>query len=366
MAFLKRMVLALVVIALLLPARAETVSTGASAAILMEAETGRILYQQNIHEPRLIASITKLMTALVVTEQCKDLGAMITIRPEWTGAEGSSLYLKAGESISLETLLYGLLLQSGNDAAVSLACYVAGDEAAFAELMNQKAAELEMKNSAFANASGLNQEGHFSSAYDMALLACACLKNEIVAKICATRTITIGTRTFVNHNKLLWLYEGCVGMKTGYTERAGRTLVSVAQREGMTLVCVTLNDGNDWNDHKRLFDYGFSAYSWQSLCEGGQCFGIVPVSGSLIPFVEIRSAYEVGYPISDGECPEMEIYPIAEIPAPAKAGMCVGNVIWRLNGTAIAEVPLVLSGGIGLDIREERTFTERLKEWIGK
>lgn len=366
MDFLKRIIPVLAVVALLLPARAEAVSTGASAAVLMEAESGRILYQQNIHEPRLIASITKLMTALVATERCEDLSVTITIRPEWTGAEGSSLYLKAGECISLETLLYGLLLQSGNDAAVSLACYAAGSEAAFAELMNEKAAELGMENSSFANASGLNQEGHYSSAYDMAILACACLQNETIAKICATRSITIGNRTFVNHNKLLWLYEGCVGMKTGYTERAGRTLVSAARRDGMTLVCVTLNDGDDWNDHKKLFDYGFENYSRQSLCERDQCFGRVPVSGSLLPSAAILASQGAGYPVLEGEHPEAEIYLSGEIAAPAKAGMRVGSVVWRINGTVITEVPLVLSGGVGLDVVEERTFTDGWKEWIGR
>ena len=247
-------VLTAAVIAFSIPVRAGAVGTSASCAILMDADSRRILYAQNIHEARLIASITKLMTALVAVEREPDLEQVVTIQPEWLGSEGSSIYLKPGEQITLKALLYGLLLQSGNDAAMAIACFVAGDEASFVELMNQKAWELGMDHSSFANPSGLNHEDHYSTAYDMALLACACLENETVADICSTRTITIEGRTFANHNRLLYQYEGCVGMKTGYTERAGRTLVSAARRDGQTLVCVTLNDGNDWKDHASLLD----------------------------------------------------------------------------------------------------------------
>lgn len=151
-----------------------------------------------------------------------------------------------------------------------IACHLAGSEEAFAALMNEKAAQLGMKNSSFVNASGLNDDNHYSTAYDMALLAQACLRNETVAEICATRSITIGTRTFVNHNKLLHRYEGCVGMKTGFTEKAGRTLVSAATRDGQTLICVTLNDGDDWNDHEKLLNYGFETYPRQVLCREGR------------------------------------------------------------------------------------------------
>ena len=249
------------------PVRA--VGTHASCAILMDAESGRVLFEQDIHRPRLIASTTKLLTALVAVEQAEDLDEMVSVKGEWLGSEGSSIYLKAGEEISLRGLLYGLLLQSGNDAAMAIACHTAGSEADFVARMNEKAAQLGMDDSSFANPSGLNDNGHYSTAYDMALLARACLENETVAEICATRSITIGTRTFVNHNKLLYRYEGCVGMKTGFTEKAGRTLVSAATRDGQTLICVTLNDGDDWNDHCKLLDYGFQTYPRRVLCPWG-------------------------------------------------------------------------------------------------
>ncbi len=342
---------------------ARAAGDNAACAILMDAESGRVLYEHNIHQPRLIASITKLMTALVAVEEADDLDAPVVIQGEWLGSEGSSIYLKAGEEITLRGLLYGLLLQSGNDAAMAVACHTAGSEERFVELMNRRAAQLGMKNSAFANPSGLNDDNHYSTAYDMALLARACLENETVADICATRSVTVGTRTFVNHNKLLWRCPGCVGMKTGFTEKAGRTLVSAARRDGQTLICVTLNDGDDWNDHEKLLDYGFQAYPRQVLCREGEVFGSVAVAGSLIPTMEAETREELGYPLAEGEKPVMEI----ELPhgpsAPIDPLVQLGEARWLLDGRVIARVPLMSRGGAGLDVRTPLGFWQRL--WAG-
>ena len=215
---------------------AHGMGTSAGSAILMEAESGRVLYEQDADRPRLIASVTKLMTALVALESGHPLEEKVVIREEDTRTEGSSLYLRPGEELRLETLLYGLLLQSGNDAALAVARHCGGTVENFVAQMNLRAARLGMEHSRFANPSGLNAEGHCSTARDLALLARACLKNETLAAIAATRSVTLEGRSFVNHNKLLWRYEGCVGLKTGYTEKAGRTLVSAAEREGMTLI----------------------------------------------------------------------------------------------------------------------------------
>ena len=353
-------VLTAAVIAFSIPVRAGAVGTSASCAILMDADSRRILYAQNIHEARLIASITKLMTALVAVEREPDLEQVVTIQPEWLGSEGSSIYLKPGEQITLKALLYGLLLQSGNDAAMAIACFLAGDEASFVELMNQKAWELGMDHSSFANPSGLNHEDHYSTAYDMALLACACLENETVADICSTRTITIEGRTFANHNRLLYQYEGCVGMKTGYTERAGRTLVSAARRDGQTLVCVTLNDGNDWKDHASLLDYGFSTYPRVILCEKGQTFGGLPVSGSLLTAVEAVAAREVSFPLMEGEELELEVDLTDAVQAPISAGTVMGTAWWKLDGQAVAYTELVCASGAGLDLYEPDNWWDRL------
>ena len=261
---------------------AQAVGTSASSAILMEAESGRVLYEQNAHEERLIASITKLMTALVALESGHDLEETVTVGEACTRAEGSSLYLRPGEEISLKGLLYGVMLRSGNDAALAVAEHCGGSVEEFVGRMNEKAAQLGMVNSHFANPNGLNAEGHYSSAYDMALLARACLENEALAEIAATKSATVDGRVLTNHNKLLWQYEGCIGLKTGYTEKAGRTLVSAARRGGMTLIAVTLNDPDDWRDHTALLDYGFSTYAAVTLTEEGKAVARRPVSGSLV------------------------------------------------------------------------------------
>ena len=345
---------------LVLAAPARAVSTSASCAILMDADSGRVLYGHNIHEPRLIASITKLMTALVTVEQTADLDQTVTVRPEWVGIEGSSIYLRAGEEISVRGLLYGLLLQSGNDAAMALACHVAGSVDTFVAMMNEKAAQLGMEDTSFANPSGLNHEDHYSTAYDMALLACACLKNSAVAEACAAQSAVVGGRTFYNHNKLLQRYDGCIGMKTGYTERAGRTLVSAARRNGQTLVCVTLNDGNDWVDHCNLLDYGFEQYPREVLCGRGEGFGSVPVSGSLVPVVAAVAKQETAYPLAAGETVELEVELAGGLTAPVTAGTVVGGAVWTLNGEPVARTELVCAGSAPLDARQSQSLWERI------
>ena len=357
-------VCALALTVLLCPA-GYAASDRAAGAVLMDAESGRVLYGHNAHKPRLIASTTKLMTALVAVERAVDLDETVTVKGEWLGSEGSSIYLRAGEEITLRGLLYGLLLQSGNDAAMVIACHTAGSVEEFVELMNRRAAELGMKDSSFANPSGLDHENHYSTPYDMALLARACLDNSTVAELCATKSITVGTRTFVNHNKLLWRCEGCVGMKTGFTEKAGRTLVSAAVRDGQTLICVTLNDGDDWNDHRKLLDYGFRTYPRQVLCRAGEVLGAVAVEGSLIPTMPVAAKGELGYPLKAGEqlVPEVELLRSATAPLPP--GVQLGELRWRLDGEGGAQMPLVSQGNAGLDLREPLTFLERLRTLLG-
>lgn len=357
-------VCALALTVLLCPA-GYAASDRAAGAVLMDAESGRVLYGHDAHKPRLIASTTKLMTALVAVERAVDLDETVTVKGEWLGSEGSSIYLRAGEEITLRGLLYGLLLQSGNDAAMVIACHTAGSVEEFVELMNWRAAELGMKDSSFANPSGLDHENHYSTPYDMALLARACLDNSTVAELCATKSITVGTRTFVNHNKLLWRCEGCVGMKTGFTEKAGRTLVSAAVRDGQTLICVTLNDGDDWNDHRKLLDYGFRIYPRQVLCRAGEVLGAVAVEGSLIPTMPVAAKGELGYPLKAGEqlVPEVELLRSATAPLPP--GVQLGELRWRLDGEVVAQMPLVSQGNAGLDLREPLTFLERLRTLLG-
>lgn len=237
-----------------LTAVTEAVEVSAAAAILMDADSGRLLYDKNGEKRMLIASTTKLMTALVALEQ-GGLQQEITV----TGghmAEGSSMYLRPGEKLTLETLLYGLLLCSGNDAALAVTECMGG-AVPFVARMNEKAAELGMENTHFANPNGLDDEAHYSTAEDMAKLAAAAMDDPVLRRVASTRTARIGGRTLTNHNKLLSRVEGCVGLKTGYTRAAGRTLVSCAERDGVRLVAVTLQDGDDWNDHASLYEQGF-------------------------------------------------------------------------------------------------------------
>lgn len=238
----------------LTPVRAWGVSTSASAAVLMDADTGQVLYDHNGSRRMLIASTTKIMTALVVLEHAAP-DDVITVTPDHM-AEGSSMYLRAGETVRVEELLYGLLLCSGNDAALALT-ECAGGLTPFVALMNEKAAALGMAHTSFANPNGLDADGHYSTARDMAVLAAAAVENPTFRRICSSRSVTIGQRTMENHNRLLRQVEGCVGLKTGYTRAAGRTLVSCTERDGCRLVAVTLQDGNDWADHAALYDYGF-------------------------------------------------------------------------------------------------------------
>ena len=324
----------------LLPGRAEAVSTSATAAILMDADSGRVLYEQNADTQMLIASTTKIMTALVAIEE-GNLSETVTVSRKAAWTEGSAMYLKEGEELTLETLLYGLMLCSGNDAAVAIAEHIGGSEAGFAKLMNEKAAALGMEHSSFANPNGLDAEGHYSTARDMAVLACAAMNNETLARIVSTRTVTIGGRTMTNHNKLLSYMDGCIGLKTGYTKAAGRTLVSCAEKNGQRLVAVTLQDGNDWADHQALYEYGFSTYPARQLAAAGRELDQAAVAGGVSDTVPLVAAESFAWPASEGETLETEIRLDAPLSAPVAAGSRAGEAVFTLGGKEIGRVELL-------------------------
>ena len=336
----------------------------AVSAILMDAESGRVLFEQNAHQERAIASITKLMTSLVAVESGCELTEEITVQPEWTGIEGSSIYLRAGETVTLEVLLYGLLLNSGNDAAIAVASHCAGSVDAFVQQMNQSALRLGMKQTQFKNPNGLSEEGHYSTAYDMALLAAVCCKNEVVSRIAATKSISFGTRCFTNHNKLLWRYEGCTGMKTGYTEAAGRTLVSSAQRNGQTLIAVTLDAPNDWSDHAALFDYGFETFSRQTLCSGGEVFCSVPVQGGLVRFVPAMIEDNLYFPLAEGELIQSKVTWNHALKAPIERGALLGTLSVYLDGELIGETGLYAGKTVFRDAVNSRKWKEPLRSFL--
>ncbi|HWJ79984.1 MAG TPA: D-alanyl-D-alanine carboxypeptidase family protein [Niallia sp.] len=248
----------------------------ANSAILMEQDSGRVIFEKDAYTQRRIASITKIMTAILAVESGK-LDETVKVSDRAIRAEGSSIYLKAGEKIKLEDLVYGLMLRSGNDAAIAIAETVGGSIEGFVYLMNQKAEEIGMKNTHFANPHGLDDhEDHYSTAYDMAILTRYAMQNDTYKKIAGTKTYRSESsndewdRVWKNKNKLLTsLYEYSTGGKTGYTIRAKRTLVSTAEKDGVSYIAVTLNDPNDWDDHIKMFETAFKQYKKVQVMEDG-------------------------------------------------------------------------------------------------
>lgn len=251
----------------------KAIETSATSAILMDMDGGRILYSKDIHNQRSVASISKVMTAIVALET-KSLEDKVTIGSEIKKAYGSGIYIKEGEILTLKDLLYGLMLRSGNDAALAIAKYCGGSIDNFVDMMNKKAQDLGMNNSIFNNPSGLDQEkGNYSTAYDMAILMKYAYKNEKFREIIGTKKYKLTTNKNIylwnNKHKLLNSYKYATGGKTGFTEIARRTLITTASKDNLNLVVVTLNDGNDWQDHTNLFEYGFSNYNSYELVEKG-------------------------------------------------------------------------------------------------
>ena len=336
------------------------VSTSATAAVLMDADSGRVLYARNENQQMLIASTTKIMTALVAIEQ-GDLNQTVTVSRNAALTEGSSMYLKEGEQLTLETLLYGLLLCSGNDAAVAVADGVCGSVEAFVEQMNLRAKELGMENSSFANPNGLDAEGHYSTALDMAKLACAALDNETLMRIASTKTITIGGRTMTNHNKLLSYMDGCLGLKTGYTMAAGRTLVSCAEQNGQRLVAVTLQDGNDWADHQALYSYGFSAYPAKRAVAMGEEVGSLPVSGGAQATVPLIAAESFSWPVGQEEALTTKVEALEQVEAPVSAGTEAGELVILLDGEEVGRVKLLCGASVAPELPEPVSLLDRFR-----
>lgn len=317
----------------------------AKSAVLYEPDSGRVLLEKDAHTPRPMASTTKIMTALLALELC-DPETEITVPQEAVMVEGSSLGLRGGDKITMKDLVTGLMLQSGNDAANAIAMVTAGSLPAFAEKMNAKAAELGMQDSRFVTPSGLDQDGHSSSAYDMALLAAAALRNPLLAEICAKKSAVISFGdpkrkvTVTNHNKLLSLYPDAIGMKTGFTKKSGRCLVSAARKDGVTLIAVTLNSPDDWNDHISLYEQGFPQLeSFQpSLPE----LPNVQVAGGRTSYVQLTAELPPALILSSGD--GARLVTNIELPrfvlAPVAAGEKLGTVRYYLDGKEVASVPL--------------------------
>ena len=312
----------------------------AQKAILLDAQTGRVLYEKDADSRSLIASTTKIMTALLICEQCNVLDRM-KIPKEAVGIEGSSMYLKEGEVLSLQELLYGLMLHSGNDAAVALAIYCAGTAEGFAAMMNDKARLLGLDGTHFENPNGLDSPGHYSTARDLATLTAYAMKNPIFYQTVSTKSVRVGNRSLQNHNKLLWRVEGADGVKTGYTKAAGRILVSSATRGGRRLICVTINDGNDWADHTTLLNNGFSAYTAQQLITAGECLGYTTVFSGTQEKVALLAATDFTFPLAKDENVQIVLSGPGFAYAPVVKGKEAGYAYVCIGDVAVGKVKLV-------------------------
>lgn len=262
---------------------AAEISVSAQSACLISCDTGEIVYEKNAGERLPMASTTKIMTCLVAIEN-GELSSPVNVDDRAIGTEGTSLYLEKGDCLTLEDLLYAMMLRSANDAAAAVAYHIAGSIEAFADMMNEKAASLGLSDTHFTNPHGLAEEGHYTSAHDFAVLTMNALKNETFQKIVSSKSHTVkliggDDRYVVNHNRLLNSYSGATGVKTGFTKASGRCLVSSATRDGLSFVAVTLNAPNDWEDHKKMLDFGFSEYCRMTAVKKGQLRHSLGVAG---------------------------------------------------------------------------------------
>lgn len=348
----------------ILPCSAREVeSLSAECAVLYAPEGQRVLYGKNEEKRHAMASTTKIMTALVALRHLP-LDTVVTIPAEATGVEGSSVYLKPGETYTLEALLYALLLQSANDAAEAIAYAVAGGIEQFAALMNDTALELGLSNTHFENPHGLDGEAHYTTARELAVIAAEALENEDFAKIVSTRryifTATNGEnqRTLINHNKMLVLYDGAVGVKTGYTKSCGRCLVTAARRDGLLLVSVTLDAPGDWADHTALLDYGFSEYENRIIASERGLSLSFPLFNTEGPVTLTNSEALSLVMKRGGALPSPTIDIIAPPTAPIEAGTVVGSITYRAEDGTVAVSPLIVS--------EDIPPPKNSKGWFGR
>lgn len=337
----------LLVICLIHPVN--TLALSAKSAILIDGHTGRVLMEQNARERMGMASTTKIMTALIALEE-GDLNSEVEISYFAAGMIGSSMYLKSGEKITLLDLIYGLMLNSGNDAAAAIAEHIGKDMETFADLMTQKAKSFGLNDTSFANSHGLDADNHYTTAYDLAQITRRALEIPLFAQIAATKAITIGmgenARTLVNHNKMLSLYKGATGVKTGFTKKCGRCLVSSATRDCLKLIAVTLNAPDDWNDHKQMLDYGFANYKWKSPVKKGDYMKAVPLMGAEYDKILLYAGEGVELAAKSGDVIKV-VYDVPNfVQAPVFNGQRIGSAQVLLSGKVIKTINLIAAEDI--------------------
>ena len=351
----------------LLAIKAGALDVSAHSAILYDPLSEKALFEKDADERRPMASTTKIMTAVCALDSCK-LSDIVEIKKEYTLVEGSSMYLKPGEQITLEGLLHGLLLLSGNDAAEAIAGYLAGSDKAFAKRMNEKARELSMDNTNFENPSGLDGKNHYTTARDLARLAAYAMDLSEFRAIVAKKQYSADTRSMKNHNRLLWEYDGANGVKTGFTKKSGRCLVSSAERNGRRLIVVTLNASNDWKDHTRLLDYGFSSFTDTVIATEHEPVLTVPVISGIADSVAVFCPEEITYPLADSEkdLVKREFIGRKFVYAPVRAGTLYGTMRFTLYGKVIKETPVYFLDSVPVqEIKKPQGFFEKIANFFG-
>lgn len=343
-------------------------SISAEAAVLLDWNSGRILYGRNAHLPRPMASITKVMTATLALEK-GNLSDVVITSPYAATIGGSSIWLEEGEDKSLEELLYGLMLRSGNDAAVAIAEHIAGDENSFAKIMTRRAYELGARNTSFKNPHGLHHIEHYTTAYDFSRIAAHAMGINKFREIITTEHIIISwpghpwERHLYNQNKLLEIYPGAEGIKTGWTTPAGRCFVGAATREGRRLIVVLLNAPAMWEDAVQLLDYGFNQYSYKPLIIEGQTLKTIPVLNSTRERVTILAGQSFLFPMQEKEAKNVTYRFVVTEPlyAPLKAGERVGELEINFDNELIGLIELLAA-----EDANKINIWQRLKRMLGR
>lgn len=346
----------------------EAVETGAKASVLIESKTGTVLLRENENQAMPMASTTKVMTALMVVESGK-LDEVVTVSRNAFGVPGTSIYLSQGERITLRNLLYGLMLASGNDAAVAIAEHLGGSVEAFCKSMTQRARELGCEKTVFVNPNGLPAMGHQTTAYELALIAREAMKHEEFRTVVSTQRAAIPwegrgyDRILNNKNRLLREYEGATGIKTGYTKAAGRCLVFGAKREGLEVIGVVLNCGDWFEEAKRIMDKGFASYEAFIAFDQGEIVRALPVQGGQQDTVAIYAQGGLSAPVRKGQRADLEIQLPDSLTAGMPPGTPVGEARLVLGQKVIAKAPLVVGELVG---RHDFGFVldRMLRQWV--
>lgn len=347
---------------------ASAYNTSALSAVVIDGNTGEILYSQNCDVRLPMASTTKIMTALLLCELGGDLTKQITTAREMVTVEGSSMGLLAGDIVSYRDLLYGMMLASGNDAANTTAIAIAGSISAFVDLMNERAKQMGLVNTNFVTPSGLDAQEHYTTAYELAIITKNALNNQEFSKAVAAQSARLCygnppyNRTLTNHNKLLKMYDDIVGVKTGFTKKSGRCLVSASRKDGKFVIAVTLNDKNDWADHRNLLDVGLSLIENKQLSSKQNEVLINTVDDNKV---------EVAIPSASmyiAEKAEVDYY--IKLPTflylPIKKGQQVGSIIYSSNGKQLKELPIVCEDNIENKQNKVNLFFEIFKSILSQ